>query len=172
VRLASSLGLVALALVTAGATSGSRPAPVTCGPLSKLGPSGRPEVGRLLFGFYTNGENRTARARSVFDAGYPTKVLLWTKRHRPVTTPFVVRGWSCSDGKRLRFWYRRSGVPFAHLPVTQQELERTGDLAPALSNRGYGEFRGYMLFSHAGRWKISVWQRRRLLGKVVVQVGG
>ena len=170
-RRASRVGVVVLAAVAVGATRAPAAPLVRCGVPSRLAASGHPEVGRLVFGFYTNGTNTSGYARSVFERGYPTKVLLWAKRRRPVATPFVLRGWSCSTGRRLRFWYRRSGPPFATVPVTQQDLERTGDLAPALANRSYGEFRGYMLFSHAGRWKISVWQRSRLLGSILVQVG-
>lgn len=67
------------------------------------------------------------RAKSVFDPGYPTKVLLYTLGRGRLQSALTLRGWSCPGGKPLRFWYRGSR-PFTHLLVSTSELERTGDL--------------------------------------------
>ena len=165
--------LTAAAIIACGAASSAADpsTSVACGPPSNLGPSGHPQVGPLVLGFYTNGENTTGRAKSVFDPGYPTKVLLYTLGRRRLQSVLTLRGRSCAGGKSLRFWYRGSR-PFTQLPVSTSELERTGDLDQRLGTRRYGEWRGYMLFTKAGRWKITVSRRARPLGSVVVEVGG
>jgi hypothetical protein len=161
--------LAALAVVVTG-VSPARTG-VACGPPSPVGQSGFPRVGPLLFGFYNFPPNTTGRAHSVFNPGYPTKVVLQLTPHRPLRTRLLLKGWSCSTGKPLRFWYDRERLPFSQLPATTEQLERTGALVQILRADRKAGFHGYMLFTHPGRWKVSVATPRRTLGSVIVAVG-
>ena len=163
----AALPLAVLAASGRGAAPGH--AAATCGALSPLA-AHRVRAGPLLFGFYTD-PNAPAptRAHSVFLSGYPTKVVVFRDRRRPLAHALTLRGFDCATGKSLRFWYR-DGVPFASVPVSQAQLETTGVLAQVFP-AARPALHGYMLFTAAGRWKINVWQGRRRLGAVVVQVG-
>lgn len=102
----------------------------------------------------------------------PTKVLIHVRR--PLRAAITLRGRRCSDGRRLRFWYRGAGdLPVAGPP---SELERMGDLVATLAA---GEppvtvpalgYPGYMLFSGPGSWKVSVRRGRRLLGTAIIRL--
>ncbi len=78
------------------------------------------------------------------------------------------RGIDCSTGKSLRFWYR-GGSPFQTVPVSKQQLETTGTVTQVFP-AAVRALHGYMLFTEAGRWKITVSQKGRRVGVVVVQV--
>jgi hypothetical protein len=141
---------------------------VTCGPPSRLDQNHRAPAGPVRFGFYTDPNSPPAsRAQSVFIDGYPTKVVVFRDRRSPLKR-LILRGVDCSTGKSLRFWYRNS-PPFQTLPVSKEQLEKTGVVAQVFPVT-LRELHGYMLFTERGRWKISVWQKERRLGVVVVQV--
>jgi hypothetical protein len=162
---------VLVLLIPAGGGAAEPSAGIACGTPSPLGSNGFPRVGPLMFGFYNYPANTTGRAHSTFTPGYPTKVVLQLKPHRPLRTRLLLRGWSCSTGKRLRFWYERDRLPFTRLPATTEQLERTGSLVQVLpADRAVG-FHGYMLFTRSGKWKITVASPSARLGSVVVAVG-
>ena len=144
---------------------------ISCGAPSRLGPNGFPRVGPLVFGFYNYPANTTGRAHSTFMPGYPTKVVLQLKPHRPLRTRLILQGWNCSTGKRLRFWYDRERLPFSNLPATTEQLEQTGALVQTLRADRKAGFHGYMLFTKPGRWKVTVRKPGVTLGSVVVAVG-
>jgi hypothetical protein len=144
---------------------------VSCGEPTPLQGRNSPQVGPLVLGFYTLGTNRSGRAESVFDAGYPTKVLLHLQPPRRLRYPLTLRGWNCRDGTPLRFWYGPSEFPREGTPLTANQLRRIGALTPLLPATKRVEFRGYMLFTQPGRWKVSVYRRAKRLGSVVVLVG-
>jgi hypothetical protein len=157
----------AITIAVARPAAGERGA--VCRALTRLAPSHRALVGSLRFGFYTDPRSPLpTRAHSFFEPGYPTKVLIWRDRRKPARR-LELHGFDCETGKSLRFWYR-DGDPFASLPASEEQLETTGDLTQVIP-RGVRELHGYMLFGRAGKWRVNVWQRRRLLGKLVVQVG-
>jgi hypothetical protein len=163
--------LAAAALTVPSAAAAPVGGAVTCGPLSRLAAGGKPQVGPLLFGFYTYPANTTGRAHSVFTAGYPTKVVLQLRPHRPIEQRLTLRGRSCATGKRLRFWYDREQPPFTRLPATTEELEQTGALTQVLRSDRKTGFHGYMLFTRPGKWKVTVWRATRRVGSVIVGVG-
>ena len=169
-RLFAVLGALALvATLTANGLQARGSA--SCGAPSKLGPNGFPRVGALVFGFYNYPANTTGRAHSIFTPGYPTKVVLQLRPHRPLRTRLILQGWNCSTGKRLRFWYDRERLPFNHLPATTEQLEQTGALVQILRADRKAGFHGYMLFTQPGRWKVTVRRPGATLGSVVVAVG-
>lgn len=104
---------------------------------------------------------------------YPTKVLIYVPT--PLAAPVTLKGRHCSDGKRLRFWYR-VGDGDAPGPGSSGELEQAGDLAaklqtgdPPITHPALG-YPGYILFSSPGKWKVFVRQNGRLVGSVVFRV--
>jgi hypothetical protein len=168
-RLLVALGALALLAPFAASELQARNA-VSCGAPSRLGSNGFPRVGPLLFGFYNYPANTTGRAHSTFTPGYPTKVVLQLKPHRPLQTRLILQGWNCSTGKRLRFWYDRGALPFS-LPAATEQFERTGALVQVLRTDRKAGFHGYMLFTQPGRWKVTVRKPGVTLGSVVVAVG-
>jgi hypothetical protein len=169
-RLLAALGMLALLVAFTGSELQARGS-VSCGAPSKLGSSGFPRVGPLVFGFYNYPANTTGRAHSTFTPGYPTKVVLQLTPHRPLRTRLILQGWNCSTGKRLRFWYDRQRLPFSHLPATTEQLEQTGALVQILRADRKAGFHGYMLFTQPGRWKVTIRKPGLTLGSVVVAVG-
>ena len=166
------VALGALALLAPFAAGGPRARRgISCGTPSRVGPNGFAQVGPLVFGFYNYPANTTGRAHSTFAPGYPTKVVLQLKPHRPLRTRLILGGWNCSTGKSLRFWYERERLPFSHLPATTEQLEQTGALAQVLRTDRKAGFHGYMLFTQPGRWKVTVRKPGVPLGHVVVTVG-
>jgi hypothetical protein len=129
---------------------------------------GRPtdfRVGPIRLGFYHD----PLTGKLEFKLGYPTKVVIFARRRVPAAV--TLRGRRCSDGRPLRFWYGRDAQPFPALPVSEEALAARGDLVlrvprmPRGANTG-----GYMLFSSAGDWKLTVRQRSRVLGTVIVRL--
>ena len=159
----------AAAWAASGAHAHAQPR-VSCGAPTPLHGSHSPRVGPLLFGFYTYPSNTSGRAQSVFDAGYPTKVVLRLQLQRRLNSALKLRGWNCRDGTPLRFWYRRGEFPREGLPLTAAQLRRVGALEQVLPTARYVHFGGYMLFTEPGRCKVSVYRQGRKLGSVVVQV--
>jgi hypothetical protein len=90
--------------------------------------------------------------------------------------PLTLRGFRCSDGLPLRFWFfDASDPPGLPRPAPASLLRRKGDLIATLwpyapitaPIRGYA---GEVLFSGPGLWKILVRDGRRLVGSIVVHV--
>lgn len=113
--------------------------------------------------------------------GYPTKIVTFVLKR--VRKSLTLRGWRCTDGKPLRFWYGDPKRPNpwppwedTAFPLTQQQLETLGSLTanlpptpgPTKATRyGYG---GYILFSSEGDWKIQLRQGSRLVGAFLMRV--
>ncbi len=137
---------------------------------------GQPTAGVLIDPlFFVGFENRSGAGAVIsnFEPGYPYKVLV--QPVRAFSTPAELQGWSCASRSRLRFWYHEC-CPFATVPVTPQQLASTGDLVASLGPtsgsppRQLAGFTGYMFFTAAGKWKISVRQGGRDLGSATFQV--
>ena len=103
-------------------------------------------------------------------SGSPTKTIVMAQGR--LVKPVVLRGWSCSSGSPLRFWYRE-GLPFAQLPVTAAALRRTGSFSPKFgpwparrAMRG-----GYLMFWTTGLWKVVAYQDGRQVGTAILAVG-
>ena len=102
-----------------------------------------------------------------FTAGYPTKTIVTAQRS--FSGRIVLRGWSCDDGRRLRFWYR-DRLPFDQVPVSALALRTTGGLAAAFGPRSKRTMRGgYFMFWRTGRWKIVAYRNGRRIGTVIVR---
>jgi hypothetical protein len=164
---------LAVAAASAAGTAGAAPkSRISCGEPTPLHGRYSPRVGPLVFGFYNYPSNTSGRAQSVFDPGYPTKVVLSLQPRRRLRFVLKLRGWSCRNGTPLRFWYAPNEFPREGLPLTADRLRRIGALEQVLPATKRVLFGGYMLFTEAGRWKVSVYRKDRKLGSVVVQVVG
>jgi hypothetical protein len=87
----------------------------------------------------------------------PTKTAIepnWRGRLSRV----VLRGWRCSDGRPLRFWFSDADLPFRG-PGSTEQLATTGSkrLMLRLSDlrRQHHFIVGYFLFSSSGKWVIE-----------------
>ena len=118
-----------------------------------------------------------------FRPGTPTKVPIVVEK--PLERNVTLKGWRCSDGRPLRFWYERSGLPFpvqyaydaaGNLMMVPdvRAMETAGDPiatleahGPASGINGYG---GYFLFTTPGKWKVSAFLGDQLLAAVVLLV--
>jgi hypothetical protein len=106
-----------------------------------------------------------------FKPGSPTKVPITVEK--PLETNVTLKGWRCSDGHPLRFWYEKGSQPD---PVwNPKTLETVGDRVATLvaygANSGINAYGGYILFTTPEKWKVSVFQGDRLLASVVFLVG-
>jgi hypothetical protein len=108
------------------------------------------------------------------DALYPRKVLIFLRE--PLTAPVTLRGWRCSDGKPLRFWYRGGPVPLPSNPASAKNMATAGDLVskleatePPIVSPTLG-YPGYILFSAPGRWIVIVEQDGEAVGSSVFRV--
>lgn len=79
----------------------------------------------------------------------------------------VLRGWRCSDGRPLRFWFSNAQLPF-HGRGSVAQLASTGSERLRLRLaylRGQHLFMvGYVLFSSPGRWVVEATENGRHLG--------
>lgn len=146
---------------------------LTCGAASPINPAIRyPTAGPLVLhgaaGLQTHG------VVNDFLPYEPTKVgisLLY-----PLAAPVELRGWDCTAGQPLRFWYYLDGsvlfpnLTFDHRRVTTAQLASGGDLVATLPPTTGEGYPGFMLFTHAGLWKLTVTQGGRTLGSAVLQV--
>ena len=102
-----------------------------------------------------------------FERGHPTKAIVMAQR--AIKRRFTLRGWDCSSGDRLRFWYR-NGLPFVRVPVTTAALRRTGSLSATFGPWQARAMRGgYLMFWHQGLWKIAIYEGGRKLGVAIVR---
>jgi hypothetical protein len=94
-----------------------------------------------------------------------------------------LRGFECTTGRSLRFWYPTYGQassPVASVPTTSNELRRVGTKVAVLHRFGQAgvavaggartDYRGYMLFAAPGNWKVTVRSGARVIGNVVIRV--
>lgn len=106
-----------------------------------------------------------------FRPGTLTKVPIVVEK--PLERNVTLKGWRCSDGRPLRFWYGRSGLPFDPVPDVRA-LETAGDPIATLEARGPGSginaYGGYFLFTTPGKWKVSAFLGDQLLAAVVLLV--
>jgi hypothetical protein len=144
-----------------------------CGVPSPIDPAVRyPTAGPLVF--HGAAGLQTHAVVNDFLPYEPTKVSI--SLLHPLAAPVELRGWDCTTGQPLRLWYHLDGsvlfpnLTYDHRRVTTAQLASSGDLVatlPPTSGEGYP---GYMLFTHAGRWKVTVAQGGRTLGAAVLQV--
>ena len=168
-------------LISSLLVASGRPAPgLVCGKASRLrqvspsvGPAAR--VGPLWLVTGAAGSRAVVELLPDYPTLVaPTKVLIHVQR--PLRAAVTLRGRRCSDSRPLRFFYQNAG-DLRDLPkaAPAAALQSMGDrvatlaageppiIAPAL---GYG---GYMLFSGPGKWKVSVYRGRRLLGTAIIR---
>ncbi len=77
----------------------------------------------------------------------------------------TVEGKSCEGGSPLRFSFS-GGVP-SPIQGTEEELARTGDITAAIQPGGDV---GYLIFSHAGAWLLTVRAGGAVAGSAVFVV--
>jgi len=114
-------------------------------------------IGPLFFSAFGPGSDQAVI--SGFDPRYPTKVVI--QPIDPLATSVKVEGRRCSNGERLRFEYGASwDTPIAVLAP-----------AGAADNGTPIGYTGYMLFTAAGKWVVSVADKDdNPLGSAVVLV--
>lgn len=167
-RVAVALSAAILACACEGkATSGSPPAasssPINCGAPAGLVSYPRDKswhglrIGPLFFSAFDPGSDQAVI--SGFDPRYPTKVVI--QPIDPLATLVKVEGRRCSNGERLHFEYGASwDTPIAVLAP-----------AGAADNGTPVGYTGYMLFTAAGKWVVSVADKDgNPLGSAVVLV--
>jgi hypothetical protein len=90
-------------------------------------------------------------------------------------TRVVLRGWRCSDGRKLRFWFSDSQLPFSGRG-SQSQLASTGSqrltLRLAYLRRNHYGTVGYFMFSSPGRWVVEARQGRAVRGTVLFDFPG
>ena len=178
--LAAALAVAAAALAVAAAAPNGSAARLACGRASPAfefsryyGPGVR--VGPVyLVGFGARAVHRLVQR---FPSRlFPVKVLVYAPR--PLTAPVTMRGSRCADGRALTFWYRRQPLPFA-VPASEETLRaggdreatfRPGEAAPRTRRGRRTDYRGYVLFSGPGTWKIELRRGDALLGTAYVRV--
>jgi len=122
--------------------------------------------------FFIVGRPARGIAEAPYDAGYPTKIVLRTVRQR-LARRVVLRGFRCSDRHILRFAYRDELLPPP--PLTPAQLDSLGTASARLDPYKYPmrkgqrtDYGGYMLFSSEGQWMITVLERGRVVGSIVL----
>jgi hypothetical protein len=162
------LGVSTLLALTATACGGHGRVPLACGPVRAVTPTRDPAIGDgialgpLQLDLYP------------FRPGYPLKVLIGSAR--PPRTPVTIRGWRCSDGTPLRFWYGGTeaalGLRLSGRRYPAAVLERAGRadayLKPSSSQPGGREWPGYFLFPTAGRYEVKLYAGSSLLDTAVI----
>ncbi len=163
----AGLAVVLLTLSTCTVPAARPPAPtaIACGSPSPVDPQRHlAVVGPLLF---AGGFGPHAIVGD-FEPGVATKVGITALRH--LSVPVELRGWDCASGQPLRFWYK-DGYPFAlGSTVSAAQLATTGDLVAVLEPTDQNIYPGYMLFTHAGLWKVAVTQNGQPPRSVVFAV--
>jgi hypothetical protein len=198
-RLACTAAVVSLAFPLAACSrddqgDAGRP-PVATGPQTTLAPARRPPCGKTTplesvspevapgaragpIWFIAGG--RPGKPATVIlepdypTALHPTKVLIFLRE--PLTAPVTLRGWRCSDGKVLRFWYRDAPIPLASNPASPDELATAGEavakleaIEPPIVSPTLG-YPGYILFSAPGRWIVAVQRKGKTIGSSVFRI--
>lgn len=114
------------------------------------------------------------------DRVYLTKVLI--QAPKPLANNLTLTGFKCVSATPLRFWYPRRGEPpyptDAYLS-SSEELREAGVAAAVLyrfrhaqPTTRYGpltDYRGFILFSAPGVWKIIVRSGTRVVGTAVLR---
>ncbi len=103
-----------------------------------------------------------------FKPGSPTKVPIAVEK--PLEYNVTLKGWRCSDGRTLRFWYERRGAwPFPSPDV--RALETAGDPVATLeASPGTNAYGGYFLFTSPGKWKISAFVGDEVFASAILVV--
>jgi hypothetical protein len=134
----------------------------------------------------------------IYGNGYPTGSVVGANGATDLSR-VVLRGWRCSDGRLLRFWfYFHKGdegadatqeSPFAnhHGPVSSSALASTGTftlivrlrslLDGSLCGGAYTHpascfMQGYLMFSSPGKWVIQAQDGKKILGTAVFDLHG
>lgn len=163
---------VVVLLVTASCSATSNKTAGGCGEAVEL-PDASGPIRPLTLGPLSLG----AGVKGGFTKGYPYKVSV----SREIAADSVrVRGWNCSDGKRLRFAYnepfRSAYAESGGRRYSESELQRMGDLVaefrPHTPPVGQDKMfhTGYMLFWEAGKWKLEVRVGEEVVGELVMRL--
>ena len=173
--------VVGLAAAAAAAGFADRPlARIACGdPSTAVEFSRYYGPGVRLGPVYLVGFGRRAVHRLV--ARYPSRIFpvkLLVYAPRPLSAPVTMQGRRCTDGRVLRFWYRREPLPL-DVPASEQMLLvagdheatfRPGEAAPRTRRGPRTDYRGYVLFSAPGRWKLELRRRKTVVAVAYVRV--
>jgi hypothetical protein len=166
--------LLATALLPAAASAGwvpANPSNADCGspsPVATYPSAGRgAALGPLVLPFDDGGLVAAQRLQP----GQPTQVVIRGRgaRKRELT----LRGYRCTTGEPLHFWYRNAPLTFSPgFPTTDDELKRRGDVAVRFppTRKLRGTYWGYMLFWAEGDWRLVLRSGDRTIGSVVVRV--
>ncbi len=108
---------------------------------------------------------------AAYQPGYPTKTVIEPNSHGHLPQ-VVLRGWRCSDGRLLRFWFADAALlPFTHEPAGSARLASTGSkrltLGLARLRRQHFVSVGYFMFSSPGKWVVEARKGSRVLGTAV-----
>jgi hypothetical protein len=133
-----------------------------------------------------------------YGAGFPTNSFLGANKSAGLSR-VVLRGWRCSDGRLLRFWFlthekrdftggpaqvARREEPFAHVPVSSVALASTGTFTltvrlralldgVACGSAGANCFLGgYLMFSSPGKWVVQAQHGSKIVGTAVFNLRG
>ncbi len=100
---------------------------------------------------------------TVYDGAGPTKTVMVpiSDGHAPLA---VLRGWRCSDGAPLRFWFSGQEIP---RPATAETGSKRLTVRIAFLRRNDYGISGYFMFWSAGRWVVEARDRGEALGTVV-----
>jgi hypothetical protein len=126
---------------------------------------------------HTESVNNTRRLADVLwiggvvvSQGYGATKTVIEPNRRARLARTVLRGWRCSDGRPLRFWFRNAGLPWSGRG-TERQLATTGsrglrlDLARLRAH--HWDTVGYVMFSSPGKWVVEARSGRRVLGTVL-----
>lgn len=116
----------------------------------KTGSSKPVQIGALSFAIFP------------YDPPYPTKMLI--RADQSLSSPVALVGASCSNGERLRFWYRTSD---GGLPSPLDRNPGEGDLIATLPPGG-SAYTGYALLTHPGAWGVSISSAHQPIGALLI----
>jgi hypothetical protein len=153
---------VAALVLLSGATAARSSGGISCGSATPVDPSA--PLGRAIPLAHV-----VWLAVYPFNPGYPTKTIVMAQRR--IQRPVVIRGWNCTSGSPLRFWYRiQGGLPFVRVPTTVANLRRTGSLSVTLGPwPARAMWGGYFMFWRSGLWKVVAYQDGRKIGTAIVR---
>jgi hypothetical protein len=105
---------------------------------------------------------------TVYDRAGATKTIIEPISRGRVSRA-VLRGWRCSDGAPLRFWF--SGGPFPRRANAETGSKRLAVRLAYLRANNFG-MSGYFMFWSAGKWVVEARQGRAVRGTVLFDFPG
>ena len=106
-------------------------------------------------------------ATTLVEPGYATRVNLRLRGAKTLHSALTLRGWRCSTTVSLRFSYGSKTV--LSKQYTTEQFKKLGTVTATLPSARTTAFPGYMLFTGQAFWKVSVFQKGRLLGSLFVK---